>query len=56
MIDTEMFMVFIENVLEVEDYTVADKANKIALELKQISVDTYLAAARRIVKAMLEID
>lgn len=53
---TELYTSFIENVIQVEGYNVADKANKIALESKQITLAQYQIAARMIVKAMLSID
>lgn len=45
---------FIKNATQSEGYHVADVANKLALESKQISTDQYLQAARIIAKAFLE--
>lgn len=52
----ELYIGFIENVISVDGYIVADKANKIALASKQITLEQYQIAARMIVKAMLNID
>lgn len=51
---TKIYLDFIKNTLKTEGIQVADKANKIALEAKQITVEQYSKAARLIVKAMLE--
>lgn len=51
--DTKLYLNFIQNTLKSEGIAVADKANKIALESKQITTEQYSKAARLIVKAML---
>lgn len=50
---TKLYIDFIKNTIKAEGYKVADKANKIALESKQITVEQYSKAARLIVKAYL---
>ena len=45
---------FIKKAIRSDGYQVADVANKLALESKQISTDQYLQAARIIAKAFLE--
>ena len=45
---------FITRAIRSDGYQVADVANKLALESKQISTDQYLQAARIIADAFLE--
>ena len=45
---------FIKKAIRSEGYQVADVANKLALESKQISTDQYLQAARIIARAFLK--
>lgn len=52
--DTKLYINFIQNTLKTEGITVADKANKIALDSKQITIDQYSKAARIIAKAILD--
>ena len=52
--NTKLYIDFIRNTLKTEGITVADKANKIALESKQITVDQYSKAASIIAKAILD--
>ncbi len=51
---SKLYMDFIKNTIETEGYEVADKANKIALESKQITIEQYSKAARVIAKAFLD--
>lgn len=53
MITNKMYTSFIKNAIKTEGWKVADAANKIALEQKQITLDQYRAAAQLIVKAYL---
>lgn len=53
MLETKMYLEFIEKTLKEEGIKVADAANKIALEKKEISTEQYSQAARLIVKAYL---
>lgn len=50
---TKLYVDFIKNTIETEGYKVADHANKIALEYKQITVEQYCKAASLIAKAFL---
>lgn len=50
---TKLYIDFITNTLKTDGIAVADKANKIALEMKQITIDQYLKAASLIVEAYL---
>ena len=52
-ITDKMYLEFIKNTIVKEGYKVADAANKLALEMKRITVDQYSAAARLIVAALL---
>ena len=52
-LDTDQYIDFIKTAIETEGYKVADKANKMALEMKCISTKQYSAAARLIAKAFL---
>ena len=45
---------FIRSAIHTDGYRVADAANKLALESKQISTDQYLQAARIIARAFLK--
>lgn len=51
--NTELYLEFIAKTLETDGIKVADTANKIALEKKEVTVDQYSKAARLIVKAYL---
>lgn len=50
---TNQYIAFIEETIKTEGWKVADKANKLALEMKQISTEQYSKAARLIAKALL---
>lgn len=50
---TELYINFIKDTIKTDGYKVADTANKLALEMKKITVDQYSEAARHIVKAYL---
>jgi ribosome-binding protein aMBF1 (putative translation factor) len=52
-ITDEMYSEFIKKAIETEGWKVADTANKMALEIKAITLDQYRAAAQLIVKAYL---
>ena len=52
-LDTNQYIDFIKTTIETEGYKVADTANKMALEMKQISTEQYSAAARLIANAFL---
>lgn len=47
------FTSYIDRICKEEGIQVADKANKLALASERIDTDTYLAAARILVKAYL---
>ena len=51
--NTELYLEFIAKTLKTDGIKVADNANKIALERKEITVEQYSKAARLIVKAYL---
>ena len=51
--DTNLYLSFIRDTLKKEGIQTADKANKLALEMKRISVEQYSAAARILVNAYL---
>lgn len=53
-ITDRMYTDFIRSAIHTDGYRVADAANKLALESKQITTDQYLQAARIIAKAFLE--
>lgn len=53
-LDTKQYLDFIKTTLKTEGIQVADTANKLALEMKQITTEQYSAAARILVKAYLE--
>lgn len=53
-LDTNQYIDFIKTAIETEGYKVADTANKMALEMKSISVAQYSAAARLIADAFLK--
>ena len=53
MIPTTMYLNFIRNAIKTEGIHVADTANKLALEMKRISLDQYRAAAQILVEAYL---
>lgn len=50
-ISTEMYTAFVEKALETDGYKVVDTMNKMALEIKAITVDQYRLASRLIVEA-----
>ena len=52
-LDTNQYIDFIKTTIETEGYKGADTANKMALEMKQISTKQYSKAARLIAKAFL---
>ena len=52
-LDTNQYIDFIKTTIETEGYKVADTSNKMALEMKRISIEQYSAAARMIAKAFL---
>jgi len=52
-LDTNLYINFIKKTIATEGYQVADKANKLALEMKNITVEQYSAAARLIADAFL---
>ena len=49
-----LYLDFIAKAIKSDGYQIADAANKLALESKQITTDQYLKAARIIVDAFLE--
>lgn len=51
--DTNIYINFIKKTIADEGIKVADKANKIALELKAITHEQYCKAALEIVKVIL---
>lgn len=51
--ETKMYIDFIKKTIATEGYKVADRANKIALEMKKITTAQYSEAARLIVAALL---
>lgn len=51
--NTNLYLSFIKKAIETDGITIADTANKLALELKRITVDQYSAAAKLIVDAYL---
>ena len=51
--NTKLYLDFITKTLETEGIEVADAANKIALDKKEITTEQYSKAARLIVKAYL---
>lgn len=53
-ITTEQYIDFIKGIIEAEGWRIADKANKIALENKQINAAMYSKAARLIARAFLD--
>lgn len=53
MIDCTEYINFVRASLETEEYIVVDTMNKMALESKTISVDTYRKAAHLIADAFL---
>ena len=52
-LDTNQYIDFIKTTIETEGYKVADTANKMALEMKRISIEQYSKAARLIANAFL---
>lgn len=52
-LDTNQYIDFIKATIETDGYKVADTANKMALEMKRISIEQYSAAARLIADAFL---
>lgn len=51
--NTTLYINFIKSTIETEGYKVADHANKIALEMKQITTSQYSEAASLIAAAFL---
>lgn len=51
--DTNLYLNFIRETLKNEGLQTADTANKLALEMKRITVEQYSAAARILVNAYL---
>lgn len=51
---TALYITFIRHTIKTEGYTVADKANKLALASGQITIDQYCKAATLIAQAFLE--
>ena len=51
--NTKLYLNFIEDAVKNDGIKVADTANKLALEAKQITTDQYSAAAQIIVKYYL---
>lgn len=54
MMNTQLYIRFIQYAIKTEGYDVADKANKIALTSAQITTAQYSKAAQLIAKAFLE--
>ena len=54
MIPTTTHISYIDRICKEEGIQIADKVNKMALEAKRITTETYLAAARILVKAYLD--
>ena len=52
-LNTNQHIEFIKNTIRTEDIKIADTANKLALELKAITLDQYLQAARILVDAYI---
>ena len=52
-LNTNQYIDFIKTTIETEGYKVADTANKMALEMKRISIEQYSKAARLIANAFL---
>jgi hypothetical protein len=52
-ITNEMYIDFIKKTIRTEGYKVADTANKLALEMKKITINQYSQAAKIIVDAYL---
>ena len=52
-ITTETYLTFIRNAIKTEGIHTTDIANKMALEMKTITIDQYSAAARILVDAYL---
>lgn len=50
---TKLYVDFIKQTIKTEGIKIADTANKLALESKQITVEQYSKAAQLIVKAYL---
>lgn len=51
--NTTQYIAFIKETINAEGWKVADKANKLALEMKQITTEQYSKAANLIAKAFL---
>ena len=51
--NTELYLEFISKTLETDGIKVADTANKIALDKKEITIKQYSKAARLIVRAYM---
>ena len=52
-ITNEMYIKFIKTTIATDGWKIADTANKLALESKQITLNQYRAAAQIIVNAFL---
>jgi hypothetical protein len=52
-ITNEMYIKFIKTTLATDGWKIADTANKLALESKQITLNQYRSAAQIIVNAFL---
>lgn len=46
--NTNLYLDFIKNTISAEGYKIADTANKLALQAKEITTEQYSAAARLI--------
>ena len=53
-LDTNQYIDFIKTTIATEGYKVADTANKMALEMKRISIEQYSEAVRLIADAFLK--
>lgn len=51
--NTTQYIAIIKETINAEGWKVADKANKLALEMKQITTEQYSKAANLIAKAFL---
>lgn len=51
--NTTQYIALIKETINAEGWKVADKANKLALEMKQITTEQYSKAANLIAKAFL---
>ena len=51
--NTTQYIAFIQETINAEGWKVADKANKLALEMKRITTEQYSKAANLIAKAFV---